>query len=111
QPPAAHDAGWSLIPRKRLQADTEMDITPMIDCVFLLLVFFTVTSTPDAQTALDLAPARTGVGVRVQTSLIISLADSGGAGRALIYLAEGKVGQPLEGDPAQQEARLREAAE
>ncbi|MEX0711941.1 MAG: biopolymer transporter ExbD [Pirellulales bacterium] len=111
QPPAAHDAGWSLIPRKRLQADTEMDITPMIDCVFLLLIFFTVTSTPDAQTALELAPARTGVGVRVQTSLIISLADSGGAGPALIYLADGKVGQPLEGDPAQQEARLREATE
>jgi len=33
----------SMKPRRALE-DTEMDITPMIDIVFLLLIFFVVTS-------------------------------------------------------------------
>ena len=100
------------IPRRKAPAeDTEMDITPMIDCVFLLLIFFTVTSTPDAQTALDLAPAKHGVGVSIQDSVIISLADAGEGKPAEVYLADGKVGQPLEGTPAEQEAQIRQAVE
>jgi hypothetical protein len=31
--------------RQRKKVDDEIDITPMIDCVFLLLIFFMVTST------------------------------------------------------------------
>mgnify|MGYP003325625382 CR=1 FL=1 len=35
------------LPRKKLE-DAEMDITPMIDVTFLLLIFFMVTSTMQA---------------------------------------------------------------
>jgi biopolymer transport protein ExbD len=97
--------------RKRPKEDAEMDITPMIDCTFLLLIFFTVTSTPDAQTALDLAPAKYGVGVSQRDSIIISLADGGEAQPAAVYLADGKVGEPLKGAPADQEAEIRKAVE
>lgn len=97
--------------RKRPQEDTEMDITPMIDCTFLLLIFFTVTSTPDAQTALNLAPAKYGVGVSQRDSIIISIADNGESQPASVYLADGKVGEPLAGPPADQEAAIRKAVE
>jgi biopolymer transport protein ExbD len=97
--------------RKAPVEDTEMDITPMIDCTFLLLIFFTVTSTPDAQTALNLAPAKHGVGVSIQDSLMISVADAGEGKAAEVYLADGKVGQPLSGTPAEQDAQIRQAVE
>jgi biopolymer transport protein ExbD len=97
--------------RKAPVEDTEMDITPMIDCTFLLLIFFTVTSTPDAQTALNLAPAKHGVGVSIQQSLIISVSEGSDAKSANIYLADGKVGQPLSGTPEEQDARVRQAVE
>jgi biopolymer transport protein ExbD len=97
-------------PRKPAVEDTEMDITPMIDCTFLLLIFFTVTSTPDAQTALNLAPAKHGVGVSIQDSVMISVADAG-EGKADIYLGDGKVGQPLSGTPEEQDAQIKQAIE
>ena len=98
-------------PRKRPQEDTEMDITPMIDCTFLLLIFFTVTSTPDAQTALNLAPAKYGVGISQRDSIIISIAENGESQPATVYLADGKVGEPLPSAPADQEAAIRKAVE
>lgn len=98
-------------PRKAPVEDTEMDITPMIDCTFLLLIFFTVTSTPDAQTALNLAPAKHGVGVSIQDSVIISVADAGEGKAAQVYLADGKVGAPLSGTNEEQDAQIRQAIE
>lgn len=98
-------------PRKAPVEDTEMDITPMIDCTFLLLIFFTVTSTPDAQTALNLAPAKHGVGVSIQDSVIISVADAGDGKPAQVYLADGKVGAPLSGTNEEQDAQIRQAIE
>lgn len=97
--------------RKRPQEDTEMDITPMIDCTFLLLIFFTVTSTPDAQTALNLATAKYGVGISQRDSIIISIAENGESQPASVYLADGKVGEPLKGSPADQDAEVRRAVE
>lgn len=97
--------------RKRPQEDTEMDITPMIDCTFLLLIFFTVTSTPDAQTALNLAPAKHGVGISQRDSIMISIAENGESQPASIYLADGKQGQPLGGSNEDQAAEIRKAIE
>src|ERR1700759_870543 len=97
--------------RKAQVEDTEMDITPMIDCTFLLLIFFTVTSSPDAQTALNLAPAKHGVRGSIQYSVIFSGPDAGEGKPAEVYLADGKVGQPLSGTPAEQEVLIRQAVE
>jgi biopolymer transport protein TolR len=97
--------------RKAPTEDTEMDITPMIDCTFLLLIFFTVTSTPDAQTALDLAPAKHGVGVSMKDSVMISVAETGEGKPAAVYLGDGKVGSPLAGTPEEQDDQIRQAVE
>ena len=56
--------------RRFTQSDDEMDITPMIDITFLLLIFFLVASTPDRQTAVDLPTARFGRGVSQNNAVI-----------------------------------------
>jgi biopolymer transport protein ExbD len=70
--------------------DTNLDITPMIDIVFLLIIFFLVASTPDAETAVDLPQARYGGGVAKRESAIITIARTDVPGRADVYLGEGK---------------------
>ncbi len=100
-----------VIKTRRLKEDTEMDITPMIDCVFLLLIFFTVTSTPDAQTALSLAESKNGVDVSAQNSAMISLAFKDAGLPAEVYLADGKLGAPLVGDLIEQERQIRDYVE
>jgi biopolymer transport protein ExbD len=53
----------SLANRKRGDSEADLDITPMIDVVFLLLIFFMVTSTMQSKRELDVPPAKHGVGV------------------------------------------------
>jgi biopolymer transport protein ExbD len=91
------DAG-AVLPRHPVEDGAEMDITPMIDITFLLLIFFLVSSTTSAQSALELPPARHGSGVSDRTSVIITVADSGGAGPARVYLGDGRQGKALPED-------------
>jgi len=51
-PPAEADDDAVAFERK-LAADDEIDMTPMIDCVFLLLIFFLVTASFQLQKALE----------------------------------------------------------
>jgi biopolymer transport protein ExbD len=108
---ALEDEDASPLPRREFKEDSELDITPMIDVTFLLLIFFIVSSVPDVQRALELPTARHGVGVSILTSIVITVADRGAPGRARIYLGDGKVGAPLADDPKQQEAAIRAALE
>ncbi|MBX3443608.1 MAG: biopolymer transporter ExbD [Planctomyces sp.] len=74
--------------RKRFAIEDDMDITPMIDMTFLLLIFFMVSSTMDAASVLKLPPAKHGKGVITDTSTIVTvLMDDGEAG---VYLSDGK---------------------
>ena len=70
--------------------DAEMDITPMIDVTFLLLIFFLVCSLPDQQSSVDLPKAKYGVGVDKKNSLIITVSDEG-IDTAPVYLGDGKI--------------------
>ncbi len=102
------DADESLIRRLRTD-DAEMDITPMIDVTFLLLIFFLVCSTPDQQSAVDLPKARYGTGVDKKNSVIITVSD-GGVESAPIYLADGKIaGARLSDDADEQTEKILEA--
>ncbi len=89
----------------------DLDMTPMIDCVFLLLIFFVMGVIPDMQTAVELPPARYGVAADPRQSVFITVADRGGAGPAWVYLADGKVGDPLPDDPKLQQATIVEAVQ
>lgn len=62
--------------------EAEMDITPMIDCTFLLLIFFLVTSHLSAQVPLKLPFARHGKVVAEEDCIVLTvLSDEGGGAR------------------------------
>lgn len=49
----------------------DLDITPMIDVTFLLLIFFMVTSTMSSQRLVDVPPAKHGVNVDRSSAILI----------------------------------------
>jgi len=67
-----------LLRRKRPLAEAEMDITPMIDCTFLLLIFFLVTSRMKAQAPLELPKARHGAVVSERDAVILTVVKGSG---------------------------------
>jgi biopolymer transport protein ExbD len=70
--------------------DSEMDITPMIDITFLLLIFFLVASKMDAAADVRLPPARHGLPVVEKSSAVITLV-AGEEGKAIVYKGNGVV--------------------
>ena len=55
----------------RRRDDDEMDITPMIDITFLLLIFFLVAARLDEDTPVELPAARHGAAVAVKLNALI----------------------------------------
>jgi biopolymer transport protein ExbD len=72
--------------KKKKNEDADLDITPMIDVVFLLLIFFMVTSTMDDQKAANVPPAVHGVGADANKATIVSVIadEAGGVGRVIL---------------------------
>ena len=106
------DAGSGIMPRRSSQVeDAEMDITPMIDITFLLLIFFLVCSTPDQKSAIELPKAKYGKGVGERDSVIITVSDEG-VENAPIYLADGKIDSArISDDPDEQSELIMKAVE
>ena len=76
---------------RRRKADLgDLDITPMIDVTFLLLIFFMVTSTMKEPATADVPPARHGVGTDSGEALTITVVRPGGdAGEPEVILPDG----------------------
>ena len=101
----------AVLPRRPLEDQTELDITPMIDITFLLLIYFLVASVPDPNTAVELPEAHYGRGVGTRNAVVLTVTD-GGLGTAPVYLAEGKVdGSALASNPEMQGDQIEEAVE
>jgi biopolymer transport protein ExbD len=69
---------WGLPPRRTSEAD--LDITPMIDVTFLLLIFFMVTSTMKGNPDRQIPVAEHGAGIDPARATIIRIQASGIAG-------------------------------
>ena len=67
------DSDDGFAPPSREPDDTDIDITPMIDCVFQLLIFFMVTSTMQSTPDLDVPTANYGIGVETETAMILTV--------------------------------------
>jgi len=83
------DDGGGFGSRKRADTEVDLDITPMIDVTFLLLIFFMVSSTMQAQTELNVPAAEHGVGVPSnQSTEIIILAPASSTEKPKILLGD-----------------------
>lgn len=89
-------------PRPAVTPDSDIDITPMIDMVFLLLIFFLVTSRMSQQASVRLPEARYGAAISSKEAAIITVAQAGDD--ALIFKGDGV-------EPAQQLAATDFAAQ
>lgn len=81
--------------RSKRREDGDMDITPMIDITFLLLIFFLVASNMTDEAYVKLPAAQNGTAVSSESSVIVTLTKGDGE-NALIF----------KGDGAYQESRL-----
>lgn len=89
----------------------EIDMTPMIDCVFLLLIFFLVNAaTPRLDSQVELPPARYGAAADAKSAIVVTVLKGRG-GPPEVYLGEGTSGERLPDDPAVRESRLLAAIE
>jgi biopolymer transport protein ExbD len=99
-----------LMPRRRLAEDMEMDITPMIDMTFLLLIFFLVTNTM-AQSGAELPLARYGTSVNNAEAVIVTIRATGPGQKPDYFLATKTGDEKLSAEPDVLEARVQQAME
>lgn len=100
-----------VLARRPVDDSAEMDITPMIDITFLLLIFFIVCSTMSQSSSVKLPPARHGKGVDEQMAVIITVDGEGGEAKPRVYLGDGTSSTPLPDDHDTQEQLIAEAVE
>ena len=70
------------------EEEDDLDITPMIDVTFLLLIFFMVTSTMQPENALKIPPAKMGVGVQTDDAIVVTVFNDNGTPG--VYLSDAK---------------------
>ncbi len=98
-----------VMPKRKAAEEAEMDITPMIDITFLLLIFFLVASKMAAPGSVSLPPAATAWAWSNKNAVIITVTKGGADGAAMIYMGDGKDASKLvQGDPDQQDDMLAE---
>ena len=62
-----------VLTRRRKLEEADMDITPMIDMTFLLLIFFIVTSKMGPKAGIELPPARQGAAAVEKNNVILTI--------------------------------------
>ncbi len=94
-------------PRRALVEESEMDITPMIDCTFLLLIFFLVCSRINQQAAISVPPAHNGVILSAREAVILTI-TVGNTPTASVYKGDGAVTANVisNADPVAQEQEI-----
>lgn len=107
--PSKLDDEEPLLPSRGPRDEARFDITAMIDLVFMLNIFFLVTTVAAAVSEMDLPVVRNTVATDTDTAVVVAL-TRGEDGTTALYLGE----QPDRGgiiDPDEQTRRVREAVE
>jgi biopolymer transport protein ExbD len=78
------------IKKRKKPEDVDLDITPMIDVTFLLLIFFMVTSTMQGTPDLDIPPSRHGEGVDTSISSEIQILAARASGGEPSVMIDGR---------------------
>ena len=75
--------------RKPHRASDEIDMTPMIDCVFLLLIFFLVHSAlTSINAAVELPPAQFGTAADMKQTVVLTMVAREGGQPPEVYLGD-----------------------
>ncbi|TWT32148.1 ExbD/TolR family protein [Blastopirellula retiformator] len=69
--------------------EADLDITPMIDITFLLLIFFLVASRLDSDSVKNLPNAKQGVSISASNTVVLTVTAGGADGAAVVYLGDG----------------------
>jgi biopolymer transport protein ExbD len=103
-------SGSRLAARPTRADDAHFDVTPMVDLVFMMNIFFMVTWITAALAEIDLPTAQHCTAADMEASVIVTLINRSNAKGPLVYLGDPQTGQQLSG-PAEGESRIREAAQ
>lgn len=71
--------------RRKVVEDTELDMTPMIDMTFQLLIFFLVTFKSDPSSGVPLPAAKYGQAVPSRNAIIVSVKKGDGGSPARVF--------------------------
>jgi len=96
--------------RKQPFDDPYFDLTAMIDLVFMMNIFFLVTSIASAISELDLPPARHVHAAELEKAIIVSIVSAGDGVPPTVRLEDASGAQTLPAG-SQQEERIRAAIE
>jgi biopolymer transport protein ExbD len=77
----------AVVMKRRREEHVEMDITPLIDITFLLLIFFVITAKVAEDNSVPLPPADYGATVTKGEAVVISVVNSDGLPK--VYKGEG----------------------
>lgn len=72
------------VPPRAKREEEEMDITPMIDITFLLLIFFVVASKMDPTQTGNIPDAENGLAISAKDSAVIFIEPAGGDSPAIL---------------------------
>lgn len=107
--PSKLDDEEPLLPNRGPREEARFDITAMIDLVFMLNIFFLVTTVAAAVAEMDLPVVRNTVATDTENAVVFSLTH-GEDGTTAVYLGEQPEGDGVT-DPDEQTRRVREAVE
>lgn len=93
----------------RTKSDAAIDVTPLIDVVFFLLVFFMITSNFENTRQNDVPPARHGVDVDNDTAIVLTInRPENPDADPVIILSDGKTPGTLDDIKADVEKQVAE---
>lgn len=99
-----------LIPRRPSHDEARFDITAMIDLVFMMNIFFLVTTVTAALAEIDLPVARHCAPADRDNSVLFTILAAADRGPGQVFVGDAHEGNPLT-DPEAQERAVREAVE
>jgi biopolymer transport protein ExbD len=99
----------SLTHRASEAQDARVDMTAMIDLVFMLNIYFLVTSLVNALAEIDLPAAKHVVAANLEESVILTVVAMADGSPAQVYLGDGDAARLLPG--GDEEASIAEAVE
>src|SRR5579863_5110712 len=99
-----------LVPRRPAHDEAKFDITAMIDLVFMMNIFFLVTSVTAALAEMDLPAAKHCALSDRDTSILITMQAANEQKPFRVYLGEAGEGKPL-GEGEAEERAVRDGVE